>query len=201
MKKKQKGVLTLDFIFSFFTVYGFVLIFMYLAFSFMTISVSQYITFTTMRAHIAGHKDFASQTIAGQRQYQKIMSKYQSVISSSQGKWVKLQPIDETPRSYQSEGFNWTGAGGSRQMPYGFGVSYESSLLKNAKLPIIGGIASSSDEFGKGNLYTFLYREVTASECLGFTKSRWDAIKSRFPSLQSYSGVNEEVPVQADNGC
>lgn len=195
--KKESGILTLDFVFSVAVMFSISMVFALMALTLMMSSVAQYITFTTNRAHIAGHVGFINQFEAADAKFNNIVGKLSPLFKVSDKGWFKVEmsggpigPADFDPPN-------------ARQKKYGFVVRYTSNIIKNAKLPIIGNPSdgSSTSNFGSANLNAYMYREPTSEECLQFNANRWKKILSRFPNLSGLTDDSTPHGASADNGC
>lgn len=200
-QKKQKGILTLDFLFSFMATYTIAMVFGMLSLSLMMIEVSQYISFSMARAHISGDTDIELQRLAASDQYETLVAKYKPFIKVSSQGWFKIQALNDGPALMQD--FSWSGEGGNVQRSYGVGIKLTANILKKAKFPFLGSPGDgSSGDFGETTVYSFLYREPTTEECLNFNRSRWKAIESRFSRLNSEFSIDgDQFGEMADNGC
>lgn len=199
-KKKQQGILTLDFLFSFIAVYGISMVFCALAITLMAADITQYISFSVTRAHIAGDISRENQISVAAEHYDKITAAVSTLIKTNNRGWFSIKKKGGGPQQFDN--FSWSNEAGKRQTAYGSGLDFTANILKKMKLPLIGSPASgASGDFAKANIYTFLYREPTTNECLNFNKSRWQAIKKKFPQIGSMNINGDNFGAQADNGC
>ena len=203
-KKKQKGILTLDFIFSMMAVYAISMVFILLALTLMMSTVVQYMSFSMSRSHISGDISINDQQAAAQENLDELLGTYLGkFIKTNDEGWFKVE-TDSEGQSFSNVEDNWGGDGGSsRQKSYGIKIVYTSNILKNAKLPLIGSPSDgATGEFGSANIFSFLYRQPTAEECLNFNSARWNALIQRFPDINSMPNLsNGANGAQADNGC
>lgn len=196
--KKQKGVLTLDFLFSVMAVYGITLVFGCLALVLVLSSVGQYISFSVNRAHISSHIDRQQQALAAQTKYDIIARKFLPFIGRGPKAWVKMTG----PVPLSGETFDTSNPGGKRQKKYGYAIQFSFDFLKKVKAPILGSPADGADpNFGKARLKSILYREPSTMECLEFNSKRWKKILDRFPNLKNLTDSSRPFGAQADNGC
>jgi len=208
MKKKkiknQKGILTLDFIFSMTAVYSIAMVFVLLALTLMMSTVVQYISFSMARAHISGDVSIDAQRAATKQQFDKLLATdLGAFIKTNDEGWFKVE-YTEGDYAYSDVDSEWTGSGGtSRQEAYGVKIKYTSNIIKNFRLPLIGSPSDGGgDDFGSANIFSFLYREPSTEECLNFNDSRWPALRARFPNINSMPNVLTGTSgAQADNGC
>ena len=197
MKKKRKnsnGILTLDFIFSFLTMYGISMVFGLMAFTLMMSSVAQYIIFATNRAHISAHVNKNKQLEMGDRKFERLVSSLSPFFGTTSQSWfqVQLRAPDDSPPSLKS------------QKAYGYKLNYTANVMKNARFPIIGGPGDSTQEgnFGRATLKAYMYREPTTEECIRFNRKRWEKILKRFSNLGGgYIRGSDAYGSSSDNGC
>ena len=194
-EKKNKGILTLDFIFSFLVMYGISMVFGLMAFTLMMSSVAQYITFATNRVHISGHIDIDRQEEVGFRKFEKLVSDLSPFFGTESQSWFQVQ-INEpkTPQDFGNTANQWK---------YGFTLDYTANIMKNARFPIIGGPGDGNggNNFGSAVLKAYMYREPTTEECLQFNNARWEKILERFSNLGGYISGSEAYGSSPDNGC
>jgi len=202
--KKEKGFLTLDFIFSILAIYSISMVFVLLAMTLMFSTITQYVSFSVSRAHISGHIDRVRQQQVAGLQYQNIMSQpgLSALLKMTDGGWFKVELQDPIGRNVIDE---FPGdSGSSNQIGYGVQIRYTSNILKNFSLPLIGSPSDGAEDgFGSANISSFLYRESTTVECINFNKSRWKVLEEKFPQItvmpQYDSG--KAYGDSADNGC
>jgi len=193
-KKKSKGMLTLDFIFSFFVTWGMVMVFLLMSFTLIMSSVSQYIIFATNRAHISGHVNVDQQDLMATTKFENLAGSFGSLLSTGTESWYRAEiELPETPAP----------ALGPRQVAYGYKLNFTATILQNAEFPIIGGPGSDSGDanFGRATLKAYMYREPTTTECLNFNRGRWEKILDRFQNLGPYITGSDPYGASADNGC
>lgn len=203
-KKKQKGILTIDFIFSILAIYAISMVFVLLALTLMFSTITQYVAFSVSRAHISGHIDRVQQEETGVLQYQNIMgqSGISALLKVTDGGWFKVE-LQEPVGQELVSGFS-SDAGAGRQKGYGVQIRYTSNILKNFKLPMIGSPSDGAEgDFAQANINSFLYREPTTIECLNFNRTRWRVLEERLPQITTMPDYDSSKAYgdSADNGC
>jgi len=202
--KGQKGILTLDFIFSMTAVYSIAMVFVLLALTLMMSTVVQYISFSMARAHMSGDISFDEQNLATTIQRDKLLATdLGAFIKTTDEGWFKVE-YTEGEYAFTNVDSEWSGSGGtSRQRAYGVKIKYTSNILKNFRLPMIGSPSDgANDDFASANIFSFLYREPTTEECLNFNNSRWQVLRTRFQDIGSMPNLLfDNSGAQADNGC
>ena len=201
--KNEKGILSLDFIFSFMAVYAISMVFTLLSVTLMMSDVVQYISYSMARAHISGDVNIDEQKIASEEKLNELLGTYLGVLIKREGDeeaFFTIEPNADPDLVLEDTG--WSG-GGARQRPYGMRIRYISNVLRDARIPILGSPSDGGDEdFGTANIYSFLYREPSTEECLNFNRARWNVIQQRFSNLRDMPNVpNGEFGADADNGC
>ena len=194
-KKKQSGILSLDFVFSVAIMFSISMVFALMALTLMMSSVAQYIAFTTSRAHLSGHNGIINQYEAADAKFNNIVGKLSPLFKVSDEGWFKVEKIGPIgPADFDPP---------TSQKKYGYMIKYTSIILKNAKLPILGNPSdgAQSDTFGSGYLKAYMYREPSSQECMQFNQTRWKKIFSRFPDLGTLTDDSDPHGASADNGC
>lgn len=195
-KKNQKGILTIDFIFSFAMVMGLFQIFYVLTFTLMIAHVTQYMTFAAARVYSAGHLDEETQKSQAEAKFNQLMTE-SPIASFFRGQFVLSnfeanEFNDLTPRE------RW------RQLYAGTRVLFQSNIL-DFNVPFLGRTNTEleGDAF-RATMSSFLYREPSAAECFQFIQDRGQAIlrlESKYERARS-SGFNPaQIGLFADNGC
>ncbi len=198
----EKGILTLDFIFSIMAVYAISMVFTLLAFTLMFSSVVQYMAFSMSRAHISGQISIIQQQEAVEERFQILQDTYLGkLIKTNDEGWFKVETNGAAREMFD---LSTTDDGGRRQKAYGVSLRYTSNILKNFKLPLLGSPGDGAvGDFGVANIFSFLYREPSTEECLQFNRTRWNVIQERFPNLSTMPGFSSggDHGASSDNGC
>lgn len=202
--RNERGIITVDFMFSMVLVLGMSALLFVLTFTLSVASITQYITFASARNYFAGHIDKTSQE-------ERAVAKYKELISNAAFKplyangWYKIDAEpnvgDHTKIITEFE----QAADGVNKF-WGVGTSFTAVVL-DFKIPFYGSTQPDSDGSGSGfktYIGSYIGREPTTEECLQFTAARWDAIR-RLPSSggSSYSTApaNSGYYSMTDDGC
>lgn len=194
-KNSSRGVLTLDFIFSFLVMYGLSSVFALMAMTLMMSSIAQYITFAANRAHISGHIDENRQREMGVRKFEQLVGQLAPFFGTNTQSWFQVQINEpDPPQPFGNQANQWK---------YGFTVDYTANIMKNASFPIIGGPGDGDGgaNFGTARLKAYMYREPSTDECIQFNRQRWEKILSRFTNLGGYISGSDAYGSSPDNGC
>lgn len=195
-KRKESGLLTIDFMFSFLVTWGIVMVFFLLSFTLMISSVSQYIIFAVNRTYISGHLDPQTQSNLGDQKFQTLVQRFGRILSTGDDSWFKLSLNQEGPlESFQSS---------ESQFKFGKTLTYKATILTEAEFPIIGGLDGGSGDaatFGEATLKAYMYREPSTEECLEFNRGRWQKILEKFSNLNGYIQGTDPYGSSSDNGC
>lgn len=195
-RKKEKGILTIDFIFSFTMIIGLFQVFYVLSYTFMVAHLTQYITFASARVYFAGQIDPQAQETLAQQKFERLSQ--ETAAASFFRNAFRLTDFEAREFTEIDAPETW------RQKYTGARVTFESRVL-DFNVPFLG--RTNTELEGRGftaTIGSFLYREPTASECFTFMEDRARAIiqlDSRFNQSQSHGFNPDDVGVFADNGC
>jgi hypothetical protein len=195
-KHNQKGVLTIDFIFSFTMIIGLFQLFYVLSYTFMVAHLTQYITFASSRVYFAGQIDPQSQETLARQKFESLTEN--TAVANFFKSAFKLSDFEAREFTEINAPETW------RQKYTGVRVTFESKVL-DFNVPFLG--RTSSELEGRGftaNIGSYLYREPTATECFTFMQDRARAIlelDSRFSQAQGNGFNPNDISVSADNGC
>lgn len=203
MIRNERGILTVDFMFSIVLILGLASLMFVLTFTLTMAEVTQYITFAAARNYTTAH-------ITKAQQEERAVAKYKELVDNPVFKpmykngWFK---VDEEPtvgdHAKLIEGYQ-TAASVANQF-WGVGTNFYAPVLA-FKIPFFGTTVPDGDEDGMGfktYLGSYLGREPTTEECLAFTAARWNAIRNMQTSggaAYSTAGANGYFP-QTDDGC
>lgn len=179
----QRGIITLDFIFSLVLILGMSSLLFILSFSLSVASVTQYVTYAAARNYAVAHLDKASQEARAQAKYEELIGNsvlkplYNNGWYSVDG---KVSVGDQTKIVT-----DWEGAIGTSNEFWGAGTHFVARVL-DFHIPFFGSTSPESGGGGgknKGDSFTTylssnLGREPTADECIQFTAARWTAIRN-----------------------
>lgn len=204
MIKNQRGLITIDFLFSMVLILGFAGLMFAMTLSLSMASVTQYITYSAARNYTAAHLDKATQEARAKQKYEELIgNKVFSPLFKNGWFLVDAEPFigDHTEKfpGYQD-------ATQGKNQFWGVGTAFTATVLA-FEIPFFGSTVPDGDETGKGfktYLGSYLGREPSTEECLEFVKNRWAAIRNLSSGGASYStGTSAEsgyIP-QADDGC
>lgn len=215
--KNNKGFLAADFMFSLVLATGMCILLFSVSYTLFTVEVTQYIAFSTARAHAAAHVDSDKQIEMAKNKFNELVNN-PYLASLYKNGWFKISQPDIRGGEQNSTKPDFTdlypeqlGSAGTKRVPQ-TGVRIELSVkLLELKLPFVGNTYEEQDQF-KTNLTGLLFREPTMKECQDQLKreNRYKAILNldqRFQKLGSlgdkdYSGseINVYIPME-DNGC
>ncbi len=194
--KNQKGILTIDFIFSFAMVIGFFQLFYVICYTLMVSQLTQYMTFASARMYFAGHIDNQSQQRLAERKFNELLED-SPVASFFKGAFTisdfEARDFDEitTQEPY-------------RQKFIGVRVGFQSNVL-DFNVPFLGRTTEGLEGNGfKSVIGSFLYREPTSTECFRFMEERARAIlelNGKYNRASNFGMDPTTVGVFADNGC
>lgn len=194
----ERGLLTLDVVFSLVLVCGVGVVLFALSFTLTAVEVAQYVAFSTSRDYYAADVSEDAQKEAAQAKYAELMgaasgslpTKGNGVNQVLKKSWFEIEPnwgkfadIYDAEDDINAENFV-----GSR-------FSLISKLL-NIEIPFFGETAGNSKAF-QTFITSFIGREPTQNECISFYQNRWAAIATATGGI----GQAPENPIVEDNGC
>ncbi|PWU13673.1 MAG: hypothetical protein C5B49_14430 [Bdellovibrio sp.] len=199
----ERGFIIPDFIFSILLASALGVLMFSVSYSLAVVEITQYVSYSIARAHLAGNKSSAAQK-------QKAMAKYNSLVNSrsslsqiyKNGWFEAARPDIRGGPSADGQTFNRDLAGGSdkpsRNWFIGVSIPLNIKLLQ-LQLPLLGDSAPNHPNGFLTHISSMLIREVSEDECRKFMTSRGDAL-GQLPSGQQFYRRDAYVPLE-DNGC
>ena len=214
--RSQKGSLTVQFIFAFMLVFGFIIGFFYLSLTLVIGELVQYATYSSSRYLSLSHQDLHKQQLESQAKYNQLL--FEGGIFKS-GFFGNID-ADDKPFNLQKPsgiGLNSVlpsipGMYKGRNLFYGVWTKFQPKGL-SLKVPFWGeSVQGAQHDWFESVIGSYLGREPSQKECEDFAVDRWKMIKEVIsPSLPGggYSGTGnsiyytykEMVVKQYDNGC
>lgn len=202
--RDQRGIITVDFMFSIVLILGFASLLFVLTFTLSIASVTQYVTYATAHNYSTAHIDLKAQEARGQMKYLELLGNPVLKPLYTNG-WYKVdaQPfLGDLTKAVPG----WADATGGVNEFWGAGTSFTAAIL-DFKVPFFGSTNPEGDGTGSG-FKTFLSsnlgREPTEAECIQFTAARWAAIRnlqvSGGASYSTGTSANGYYPM-TDDGC
>jgi hypothetical protein len=196
--KDQHGLITIDFIFAITLVFGMTMVLFSLSLSLSVIEVTQYITFAVARNYHAAHIDPQTQTETARQKYVNLVSSPALKPLFTGGWFVISKPEDielgpaEDLASANSEP--------DRGIFTGARVALNAKALE-IRIPFFGTTFDQEDGFAT-RVSSFIGREPSTAECMGFNQQRFNAIISLDQANYGSPGVDPNAyAVMGDNGC
>ena len=210
----QKGSLTIQFIFSFMLVFGFIFGFFYLSLTLVVGELVQYATYSSSRYLSLSHETVVMQKDVSQLKYRSLL--FAPAGSGGIFKAGFFGPLGaDKPFNLQeisSKGINPELPGvqlDDRRLSYGVWTKFQPKGL-SLKIPFWGDSAQDAQHgWFDSVIGSYLGREPSQKECTDFAKDRWQMIKQKIhPSppggfngsggLITYGFVKGS---RYDNGC
>lgn len=201
--RNERGLLTIDFMFSMVLILGLSALLFVLTFTLSIASVTQYVTFAAARNYVTSHLDKATQETRAVAKYKELISNKVLKPLYSNG-WYKIDAepnvgdhtkiIPEFAQATQGVNKFW-----------GVGTSFTAAVLE-FRIPFYGSTQPDGDGTGDGfktYLGSYLGREPSTEECLALTAARWTAIRKLAVSggsAYSTAGAGGYFPM-TDDGC
>lgn len=211
MKKKllvqnQSGLIIFDFLFALILAAGLGVLLFSISYSMVAVEVTQYVSYSTARAHLASNKDPAEQASKARKKYESLVGSKNAVGTLYQNGWFETAKSSEVDirQGITGDGKSFSDdlAGGSdspeRNWFLGVSVPFTIKLMK-FKFPFLGDTAPDHDDGFKTRLNTMLIRESSIKECKDFIENRRSALGA-LPSATTYYDPAAYVPME-DNGC
>lgn len=195
----ERGLLSVDYLFSFVMVFGFTLLLLAISLSLSVVEVAQYISFSAARAYYASHFDEQKQKALGQAKLNELLS-HQAVKALYQ----KSGLFTITQKRVDRHDDKWQLKQSDRDEEINLfqGAELELNLKAlNFSLPGLGSTSREGQGF-KARVASYLSREPTYQECRDFIQQRWQKIQHaivqdqniKFITPPHYTGI-------IDNGC
>ncbi len=187
--KDEKGILTVDFIFAFIIIFGFVGVLFSFAITFSVVEAVQYVSFASARNFSLAHLNEDRQKERADEKYDELTTSQALSPFFSNG-WFEIKKSDtnEFNDVYEPEP--------GREIFIGVRVLFKAPILFK-RIPLLGTTASNPDGFSV-NIQSFLMREPTFQECKDFISGRIN----EFKKLPNYNFIsNQSYKVMMDNGC
>lgn len=194
----NRGSLTVQFVFGFALVWGFIALFSVMVFTLAMSSITQYITFASARALFLGTKDFEKQKTAAGEKYDKVKDKFMN------GNKLKLFSPDVIEINRKEElglGLNPAFNASKPNLFYGVWTTFSPKVLT---VKTFFGDTEEDNTFFATDIGSYLGREPTIAECKSFDKGRWLEIK-RLHGNNKFHPTAAPLPSNKimvfDNGC
>lgn len=202
--KNQRGLITVDFLFSMVLILGLSGLLFVLTFTLSVASVTQYVTFAAARHYAAAHLNQGQQKDLANKKYNELINHPVLKPLYNNG-WFRVgdqlgvgnhtEIIPEFQQATQGPNKFW-GAG-----------TYFTARVLAFQIPGFGTTTPDDDGSGDGfqtYLGSYLGRDPSTEECLAFTSDRWRAIRalpaSGGASYSTGTGATGYFPI-ADDGC
>lgn len=204
----QKGVLTIQFLFGFIIVSGFMVVFALLTLTLVVGEITQYITFSASRSLFLGHTDLEKQKEMAKAKYESLsvdkFKFFSSLSGNSQDQWFKIATPDTVGVGLNN---SFDVSSSDPNLFYGVWTSFQAKVLV-MDLMFLGKTTEEEEDqaFLVNSIGSYMGREPSQEECIKFTEERWNEIRKirrqHGPAISSgierSPGVYESEP---DNGC
>lgn len=211
MKKKlqinnQSGLIVVDFIFAIILAAGIGILLFSISYSLTVVEVTQYVSYSTARAHLGSNKDPAAQAAKARAKYGSLIGSKNAVGTLYQNGWFTASGGDaiDIRGGQTADGRKFSddlgGGADSTERNWFLGVSVPLTInLMKFRMPLLGDTAPDQDDGFVTKLNTMLIRESSEKECKDFMENRRSALGS-LPSATTYYDPAAYVPME-DNGC
>jgi hypothetical protein len=201
----QSGFIIFDFIFALVLTVSIGILLFSISYSMAIVEVTQYISFSTARAHLASNKSPSAQKEHARKKFEMLATGKTAIGSLYTSGWFGIAKSDAVDirggtsgdgRSFSSD----LGSGSDNpNRNWYVGVSIPLDLkLMSFNLPFLGRTGEDGKGF-KTKLNTMLIRESSEKECQDFMNNRREVLRT-LPSAQNYYEPSGYYPIE-DNGC
>ena len=209
--RNQKGSLTVQFIFSFMLVFGFIIGFFYLSLTLVVGELVQYATYSSSRYLSLSHMTVTQQKTASQMKYNQLLfgggifrSGFFGNINADNKPFNLTSPSQISANIGLNETPGMPGEQSERNLFYGVWTEFQPKGL-SLKVPFWGeSVQGAQQGLFDSVIGSYLGREPSWEECVKFANVRWSMIEQvTSPSPPGgYSGnVSGVMSFQFDNGC
>ncbi|MBX2996259.1 MAG: hypothetical protein KF681_15645 [Bdellovibrionaceae bacterium] len=200
----------MEFIFALVISAGLAVLLFSVSYTLAVVEVTQYVAYSTARAHLGSNKDPAAQKKAAIDKFKHLVAGKSAISSLYAGNWFEIGKPDELPvrggPSADGKTFGDDLAGGSDEVQgskrnwfIGVSVPLKAKIL-TMNLPLLGRTNPEDDDGSfSTRLNAMLIREPSQKECKDFFEKRRTAL-GNLPSGAGFYQQNAYVPME-DNGC
>ncbi len=210
--KNQRGVTTVDYLFSFVLVSGFSLVILTFSATLSVVEIVQYMAFASSRNYFASHTTEDQQKAAARKKFAEL--KANSVIAPLlNGGWFSVPDdsliVDFNIPAKYNDYQGYAPSDPRLNLVHGVIVEFSAKIL-DFQIPFFG--ATRKTDSGGGSeksgftthITSFLGREPSFEECRQFGNARWGHIKNLQNTVgaAAYSKATSAQAVEInDNGC
>lgn len=207
--RSNSGMVTTDFIFSFFLASMFTAFLFAMCFSFTVVEVVQYVSYSATRAALSGNKDFESQRERARIKLQSLSNN--NILSAlMRNGWFNVTLRDmrlgENASDFYSSEYQMAPITGASPSPFyipaaGVRLNLEARIL-TMNLGPIGRIESETGNGFSLTLGSMMFREPSQRECMDLMRNRYQQILTFDTKFGAIAGAssNESIPME-DTGC
>jgi hypothetical protein len=201
----QSGVITIDYMITFFLVMGFTVLVMAFSATLSVIEIVQYVSFSAARSFLAGEATVDAQKEAAQKKLTELLES-RELGPLFKGSWFAIDEektiIDFNINQKYPE-FRTYVDDSNRSRFHGVSMVLTANIL-NMSIPLFGSTRNKNDPSGTGGYTTrvqsFLGREPTFQECSEMWEQRWREILKKSGAASAIRNPAGYVPIM-DNGC
>lgn len=207
MLNNQRGVSTLSFIIALVIGFGFSAILFAMSITLMVVEVTQYVTFSSARAHAAANKDPQDQIDAAREKYDRLTRSAVLAPLYSNG-WFEVSNKGSLEVRSGNVGLGGQtsfkdeyppASGANKDIWTGVRTRFVTKVL-SMNLPMVGR-TTEDDEGLSTRIMTILIREPSQNECQKFMKDRYAKMLSLDPRFSVYASHGADYLALEDNGC
>ena len=209
LKNNQSGFIAAEFLFSFIVVVACGILMFGLTFSLTTIEISQYITWSAARNFAVGNMDEDTSRSSAIMKYNSIAKAFPLLTGhGSENPWFELSKSEEikigdlaSDVQAPQNGNNLDGGSQVRHPWYGVRTSIDLKLFKSLKVPFLGKVTNSPDDF-VFPVRAFILRQPSVTECQNFFNKKFtEGIQKIIGTNWNKLGDPSKYVPHEDNGC
>lgn len=202
--RNQSGLIIADFVFSISLASALGVLLFSISYALAVVEVTQYVSFSVARAHMAGHKNYTEQERKARAKYAQLTTGQGAIGSLYGNSWFTAGAADKLDVRGGPTGndrmFSEDLAGGADRRNWFIGVSVPLTIgILKLNLPLFGDTAPDNDDGMQTSLNAMLIRDPSEKECKDFMEQRRAALKV-LPSGVTYYEPASYIPIE-DNGC
>jgi len=201
----EKGQMTAEFMIAIVMAFGLFMLFFAMSFTFSVIEISQYVVYSTSRAHAASNLDMEAQKKAGDDKFKQLTNSSAIGNLYKNGWYVIGQPTfkqggEETFRN-ELANQNEDPTAFFKNVFVGVSVPFEAKIM-TMKIPFISTNDEDDVSVFKTNINAILLREVSQKECQveHWGKDRRGRALQALGSGRNFYKVDKYFRME-DNGC
>jgi hypothetical protein len=203
IQNSQNGFISVDFIFAITIAFSMSIVVFAMTYTLSVIEVTQYLVYSSARAHAASNADQSAQVAAAKAKYAKLLADngLNSVYANGWFTVTAANQLDIRSGDRNFENDYPAAQDSNREVFTGVRTNLRANILE-LNLPLVGSIAPEDGDGFTTRVAGILIREPSTEECRNFYKQKaekiWDVNDGRFTRFKSATAPRD---LWEDNGC